>query len=97
MRWRPLDQGHGLSVELRIAHHQAGRNLHARPAIAQDVDGEQRATGDGVVLDAKVVVDARQRGIDRRGGRLWRLRIRALAERAVFVNWQHHPSIRRDW
>jgi len=47
--------------------------------------------------NAKVVVDARQRGIDGRGGRLWRLRIRALAERAVFVNWQHHPTIGRDW
>ena len=86
MRWRALDQRNRLSIQLRIAHHEAGRNLHTRPAIAQDVDRQQRAAGDRVVLDAKVVVDARQRGIDGRGGRLWRLRICALAERAVFVN-----------
>ena len=95
LMWRTMSIGLArLPVELRITHHQAGRNLDARPTVAQDVDRQQRAASDCVVLDAKVVVDPRQRGFDGRSGRLWRLRIRTLAKRAVFINREHHPSIR---
>ena len=70
MRRRAVDERHRLAVEAGLPHHQPGGNLQARPAVAQDVDRQQRAAGNRVGVDAQVVIDARQRRVDRRRRRL---------------------------
>src|SRR5262249_8465570 len=69
-----------------------GRNPDARPAVAQDVDRQQRAPGNRIVVDSKVVVDSRQRRVNRRPCSRRRGRDRLLAQHAILVDRQHHPA-----
>ena len=41
------------SVEARVAHEHAGRDLHADPALLQDVDREPRLAGDRVAARSR--------------------------------------------
>ena len=89
------DERHRLAVETRIAYEESGGNLHARPGVAEDVDGEPRSAADRFAVNAKVVVDARQRGIDRWRCRRRGRRLRPFSKSLVFVEGKHHPAFRR--
>ena len=78
-----VDERRRASVEPRAADEQTGRHLHADPALLEHVDGEARLAGDGVAVDAQLVVDARQRGIDRRRQRVGGRRKRRRAARGI--------------
>ena len=94
VRRRPVDQRHRLTVEGGFANHQTGRDLQPRPALAEDVDCQNRTASDRFRVDAQVVVEARQRRVNRRR-RGWRGRIRALAQRPIFIDGKNNPAIGR--
>ena len=71
LRRRPVDQRHRLTVEAGFANHQPGWDLQARPALAEHVDCQNRTASDRFCVDAQIVVEARQRRVDRRR-RDWR-------------------------
>jgi hypothetical protein len=95
VRWRSVDERHRLAVETGLPHHKARGNLQACPSLTQDVYRQQRATGHRICLNAQVVVDARQRRVDRRIGDGRRRWIGAVAQGAVLVDGKDDPAIRR--
>ena len=88
-----VDERGRAPFEPRAAHEQARRHLDADPSLLQDVDRQPRFARDGVAVDAQLVVDARQRGIDWWRERVWRRRKRARPQRPVVIERQHHPAI----
>jgi len=80
-----------LAVEPGFANQKTCRNWDAHPAILQDINREARPTGGKFAIDAKVVVNARERGFD---GRRLRLSLGGISPRVkvpVFLNRQDDP------
>src|SRR5437660_12222148 len=81
-----------LAVEPGFANEKAGRNRDAHPAVFQDIDRQAGAARSKFTIDAKVVVNARKSGFDRR--RLWLTLggISPCVKGAVFLYRQDHPA-----
>ena len=74
----------------------AGIGTRAQPSRSTSTVSSARPV-DRLAVDAQVVVDPRQRRVDRRRAGGGGAGERSIAQRAVFVDRQHHPAVRRGW
>jgi hypothetical protein len=82
----------GFAVELGFADEKAAGNGDADPAVFEDVDGEGGAAGGEIGVDAEVVIDAGEGGVD---GRRFGLAFGGIgfhAEGAVFGDGDDYPA-----
>ena len=82
-----------LSVEVRLAHHQAIRQRESHPSFLDYINREPRFAGCKVTIDFQIVIDARQRRFNGRQRRLGIRRQGSVAQRRVFTDRQHHPAV----
>jgi hypothetical protein len=88
-RWR---EGKGFAIELGLADEEARGNGDADPTVFEDVDGERGAAGGEIGVDAKIVVDARECGVDGRRFGFAFCGIGFHAKGAVLRNGDDHPA-----
>ena len=86
------DQGDQLTIEFGFANEKARRNWHAHPAVFQYVDGKTGAAGGKIAVDAQVVIDARERGINGRAFRFALGRIGFCVQRSIVADGDDHPA-----